>query len=122
MRRIREIVAVTVAAGCVLGTAAQTLAYEGGEVKDGGTITGTIKFAGTPPARKELQATKDKEICGKKQHLSWDLVVGPNKGIENAVVSLLDVKKGEKWSMTKATLDQNGCEYTPHITVMPAGG
>ena len=122
MRRIREIVAVTVVAGCVLGAAAQTLAYEGGEVKDGGTISGTIKFAGTPPARKELQVTKDKEICGKKQHMNWDLVVGPNKGIENAVVSLLDVKKGEKWAMTKTTLDQNGCEYTPHVAVMPAGG
>lgn len=122
MRRIREIVAVTVAAGCVLGTAAQTLAYEGGEVKDGGTISGAIKFAGTPPARKELQVTKDRDVCGKKQHMSWDLVVGPNKGIENAVVSLLDIKKGEKRAVTKATLDQNVCEYTPHITVMPAGG
>lgn len=122
MRRIREMVAVTVVVGCFLGTAAQTLAYEGGEVKDGGTITGTIKFAGTPPTRKELQVTKDKEICGKKQHLSWDLIVGPNKGIENAVVSLLDVKKGEKWTIAKATLDQNGCVYAPHVVVMPAGG
>ena len=122
MRRIREMVAVTVVAGCFLGTAAQALAYEGGEVKDGGTITGTIKFTGTPPVRKELQVTKDKEVCGKKSHLSWDLIVGPNKGIENVVVSLLDVKKGAKWTITKATLDQNGCVYVPHVGVVPAGG
>jgi plastocyanin len=121
MRRIREVIAVTVVASFVFGTAAQALAYEGGEVKDGGTITGTIKFPGTPPARKEIQVTKDKEVCGKKQHLSWDLIVGPNKGIENVVVSLLDVKKGEKWTITKATLDQNGCVYVPHVVVMPAG-
>lgn len=82
MRRIREIVAVTVVASFCLGTATQALAYEGGEVKDGGTITGTIKFVGTPPARKELQVTKDKEVCGKKQHLSYDLIVGPNKGLK----------------------------------------
>lgn len=121
MRRIREMVAVTVAASFFLGTAAQALAYEGGEVKDGGTITGTIKFAGTPPVRKQLQVTKDKEVCEKKQHLSWDLVVGPQKGIENVVVRLIDVNKGEKWAITKATLDQNGCEYTPHVVVVPAG-
>ncbi len=122
MLRVGKKIAVTVVASCFLGSAAQALAYEGGEVKDGGTITGTIKFAGTPPARKELQVTKDKEICGKKQHLSWDLVVGPNKGIENAVVTLLDMKKGEKWTITKATLDQNGCVYVPHVGVVPAGG
>ncbi len=122
MLRVRKKIALTIAAGCFLGFAAQALAYEGGEVKDGGTITGTIKFVGTPPARKELRVTKDKEVCEKKQHLSWDLVVGPNKGIENAVVRLVDVKKGEKWTITKATLDQDVCEYTPHVVVVPAGG
>lgn len=121
MRTIREMIAALVVAGFLLGIAAQVLAYEGGEVKDGGTISGTIKFAGVPPARKELQVTKDKEICGKEKHLSWDLIVGPNKGIENAVVSLIDVKKGKKWEIAKATMDQNGCIYTPHVVVAPAG-
>ncbi|PWB46105.1 MAG: hypothetical protein C3F12_08570 [Candidatus Methylomirabilota bacterium] len=122
MSTIREIVAMTVAAGICLGSAGQASAYEGGEVKDGGTITGAIKFAGTAPTRKELQVTKDKEVCGKKQHLSYDLIVGPNKGIENAVVRLVDVKKGEKWTITKATLDQNVCVYEPHVVKLPAGG
>jgi plastocyanin len=114
--------AATVVASFFLGTAAQVPAYEGGEVKDGGTITGMIKFAGTAPVRKELQVTKDREVCGKKQHMSWDLVVDPNKGIENAVVSLVDINKGEKWAVAKATLDQNVCEYTPHVVVVPTGG
>lgn len=122
MYRMRGMLAATLVASFFIGTAAQVSAYQGGEVKDGGTITGTIKFAGTAPARKELQVTKDKEVCGKKQHLSYDLIVGPNKGIENAVVSLLDMKTGKKWTITKATLDQNGCVYEPHVVVMPAGG
>lgn len=122
MYRMRGMLAATLVASVFIGTAAQVSAYEGGEVKDGGTITGTIKFTGTAPARKELQVTKDKEVCGKKQHLSYDLIVGPNKGIENAVVSLLDMKTGKKWTITKATLDQNGCVYEPHVVVMPAGG
>ena len=122
MRRVHGMLAATVVASFFLGTAAQVPAYEGGEVKDGGTITGMIKFAGTAPVRKELQVTKDREVCGKKQHMSWDLVVDPNKGIENAVVSLVDINKGEKWAVAKATLDQNVCEYTPHVVVVPTGG
>lgn len=122
MRRIRGVLAATVVASFFVGTAVQVSAYEAIEVKDGGTISGMIKFAGTPPARKELQVTKDKEVCGKKQHMSWDLVVGPNKGIENAVVRLIDISKGAKWASTKATMDQNVCEYTPHVVVVPAGG
>jgi len=122
MNRMRELVAVTVTAGLVLGSVVRVQAYDGVEVKDGGTITGTVKFAGTPPARKEVPVTKDKEVCAKEKHLSSDLIVGPNKGIENAVVSLVDIKKGKKWGTAKATLDQSGCVYKPHVVVMPAGG
>ncbi len=110
------------AAVLMLVTATQAMAYEAGEVKDGGTISGMVMFAGTPPQRKEIAVTKDKEVCGKEKHLSWDLVVGPHKGIDNVVVRLVDVKKGKKWPSTKATLDQNGCDYKPHVVVVPAGG
>ncbi len=122
MNTIRKTLAVAAAAGLVLGIAAQATAYEAGEVKDGGTISGSTKFAGAPPARKEIQVTKDNEVCGKEKHLSWDLIVGPNKGIENVVVRLVDIKKGKKWPSTKPTLDQRGCVYTPHVVVAPAGG
>ncbi len=121
MNTMRGMIAVAVA-GLILGTAAQAPAYEGGEVKDGGMITGTVKFAGAPPARKALEVTKDKDVCGKEKHLTWDLIVGSDKGIENVVVSLLDVKKGKKWAIAKTTLDQNGCVYKPHVVVVPAGG
>ena len=40
-------------------------AYQGGDVKDGGTISGTVKFKGTAPAPKKLDVSKDKEVCGK---------------------------------------------------------
>ncbi len=121
MNTMQGMIAVA-AAGLILGTVAQAPAYEGGEVKDGGTITGTVKFAGAPPARKALEVTKDKDVCGKEKHLTWDLIVGSDKGIENVVVSLIDVKKGKKWASTKATFDQKGCVYLPHVAVVPAGG
>jgi plastocyanin len=120
--KTQRIMAAAAAAVLILGAVDQARAYEGGEVKDGGTISGKVTFAGAAPARKEIQVTKDNEVCGKEKHLSWDLIVGPNKGIENVVVRLVDIKKGKKWSSTKPTLDQRGCVYTPHVVVAPAGG
>jgi len=116
------LMAVVAGAAVLLGLVAQPLAYDAMEVKDGGAISGTVKFAGAPPARKTLDVTKDKEVCGKEKHQSWDLVVSPDKGIENAVVSLTDVKKGKKWPSMKVTLDQRACAYKPHVLVVPAGG
>ena len=122
MGKTREVAAVVMVAGLLVGVAARAQAYDAVEVKDGGTISGTVKFAGAPPARKALEVTKDKEVCGKEKHLGWDLVVGSDKGIQNAVVRLVDINKGKKWASTKAELDQRGCIYTPHVVVMPAGG
>ncbi len=122
MKTTQAVVAVVAAATVLFGWRAQPSAYDAVEVKDGGTISGTVKFAGAPPARKPLDVTKDKEVCGKEKHLSWDLIVGPDKGIENAVVTLIDVKKGKKWPSTKVTFDQRGCVYRPHVLVVPAGG
>ena len=85
----------------------------------GGTISGTVKFDGTPPAAKTVEVTKDKEVCGLKPHVNEDLVVGSYGGIANAVV----VVKGAKGDMKPATVtfDQKGCRYDPHVLAFPAG-
>src|SRR6185437_3072268 len=44
--------------------AAGALAYQAETVKDGGTIVGTVKFDGAPPARKPVEISKDREVCG----------------------------------------------------------
>ncbi|MGH7827306.1 MAG: hypothetical protein ACREQ7_19275, partial [Candidatus Binatia bacterium] len=94
--------------------------YQGGDVKDGGTISGTVKFKGNAPAPKKLDVSKDKEVCGKTPKLDQSLVV--NKGnLANAVVTITDIKKGKKIETKKVALDQKGCEYHPHVLVFPAG-
>ncbi|MBI3785310.1 MAG: hypothetical protein HY270_18110 [Deltaproteobacteria bacterium] len=115
----RKAVAMTVAAlGFVVSPA---FAYEGGAVSDGGTISGTVKFQGAPPARKELEVTKDKEVCGKTQKMSRDLVVSSGGGLQYAVVSITNIQKGKADNGAVVVLDQNGCEYQPHIIVVPVG-
>ena len=87
-------------------------AYEGGDVKDGGTISGTVKFKGTAPAPKKLDVSKDKEVCGKTPKTDQSLVVD-NGNLVNAVVTITDIKKGKKIEVKKVTLDQNGCAISP---------
>jgi len=84
------------------------LAYTGGDVKDGGTISGTVKFAGTAPAPKKLEVSKDKEAC-KGAKTDQSLVVSGGN-LVNAVVSITDIKTGKKIDAKKVTLDQKECE------------
>jgi plastocyanin len=95
-------------------------AYEGGDVKDGGTISGTVKFKGTAPAPKKLDVSKDKEVCGKSPKVDQSLIVN-NGNLANAVVTITDIKKGKKIDAKKVTLDQKECEYRPHVLAFPAG-
>lgn len=96
------------------------LAYEGGAVKDGGTISGVVKFKGKAPKPKKLRVTKDKKACGKAAKSDKSLLVSGGK-IANAVVVIKGIKKGKKVASKKVTLDQKGCEYTPHVLAFVAG-
>jgi plastocyanin len=95
-------------------------AYQGGDVKDGGTISGTVKFKGTAPAPKKLDVSKDKEVCAKTPKVDQSLIVN-NGNLVNAVVTITDIQKGKKIDAKKVTLDQNGCEYKPHVLAFPVG-
>ncbi|MGH7829770.1 MAG: carboxypeptidase regulatory-like domain-containing protein [Candidatus Binatia bacterium] len=96
------------------------LAYEGGAVSNGGSITGVVKFKGTAPAPKKLEVTKDKEVCGKTAKTDPSLIVSGGN-LVNAVVHITDIKKGKKMEPQKVTLNQDGCEYKPHVLAFPAG-
>lgn len=95
-------------------------AYEGSAVSNGGTIAGVIKFKGAAPAAKTLTVNKDTEVCGKTPKLDPSLVVAGGNLVD-AVVYLTDIKKGKKMELTKVVMDQNGCEYKPHVIAFPAG-
>jgi plastocyanin len=107
-------------AALVTAPAISMAAYEGGDVKDGGSISGTVKFKGTAPAPKKLDVGKDKEVCGKTPKMDQSLIVeGGN--LVNAVVTITDIKKGKKIELKKVQVDQNGCEYKPHVLAFTAG-
>ena len=94
--------------------------YSGGDVKDGGSISGTVKFKGSAPAPKKLDVGKDKEVCDKAPKMDQTLVV-KDGNLANAVVTITDIKSGKKIDAKKVTYDQGGCEYKPHVLAFPAG-
>jgi plastocyanin len=106
--------------GAVLTTSAA--AYEAIAVADGGTITGTVKYKGDPPAPEKVAVTKDTEVCGKEK-TAPALLVGADKGIKNVVVRIADIRKGKKLEppASNPVFDQKGCEFHPHVLLFPAG-
>ena len=86
----------------------------------GGTISGRVVFVGDPPAAKKIKVTKDNEKCGAEVSAE-DLVVGSDKAIQNALVSVVGLKGAPAKSDKSFTLDQKGCVFRPHVVIVPAG-
>jgi plastocyanin len=99
-------------------------AYEAITVTDGGSLSGTVKYSGTPPEVKKIEVTKDAEVCGKDGPEKTDpkLVVGSSGGIKDVAV-VVKATKGKAITppAEPITFDQNGCEYKPHVLAFPAG-
>lgn len=85
-----------------------------------GNVAGTVRYAGSAPPPKKIEVTKDHEVCGKVPKVVEDLLVGPNKGVRNVVVKVQGVA-GAKAPAAKAVIDQKGCHFNPHVTVVGAG-
>jgi plastocyanin len=86
----------------------------------GGTITGRVVFVGDPPPAKKVKVTKDNEKCG-AEISSEELVVAPDKGISNAVVSVVGLKGAPGKTDKSPTLQQKGCVFHPHVLIVPVG-
>jgi plastocyanin len=82
----------------------------------GGTIEAEVKYNGAPQVEK-LKVNKDTEKCGTEAVIE-KIVVGGNKGLANAVVSVPGAKGASK---AKAVVDQHGCKFNPHVVVMQPG-
>ena len=95
--------------------------YEGGAVSNGGTIAGTVKFAGEAPALAQIEVTKDTAVCGQTEKFDEALVVGDGNGVKNVVVSIANIEKGKAQAAEGGTLDQKECIYTPRVVLSPAG-
>ncbi len=98
------------------------MAYETTDVTAAGTIVGTVQFQGKAPERKKIAITRNKKVCGKETKFAESMVVGSNGGVKNAVLYLTDIKKGKKFDASaRFQIDQRGCQFHPHVLIVPAG-
>ena len=106
------------AAVALAGMFAATPAHGAGGT---GTIAGTVRLAGSPPARPPMPVYKHGEVCG---HGVTDdrLVVGTGGGVRYVVVTVEGVHGGEKPDPElPLTLDNEGCRFQPHVQVAEVG-
>jgi plastocyanin len=87
-----------------------------------GAIKGAVIHAGPPPEKKTVTINIDQYVCGKSRE-SEELVLGPNRGVRWAVVSLQAPPPGARWEATAPVqVDQQQCVYVPRVVVVPVGG
>ena len=111
---------VWLAVGLVaLAAPAAQAAYEEIAVKDGGTLSGVVRFAGTPPRLDPLAVRRDRGVCG-EQKASEALVVGPDRGVRGSVVLIEGVARGKK-ATAEVLLDNHHCLFVSHVSALAVG-
>jgi hypothetical protein len=95
--------------------------YEVVTVTDGGTIKGKVVYQGTVPTKKIIP-TKDQETCGQMRD-EPEIVVGADKGVQDAVVYLKAVAKGKALQKPakKPEIVNSKCNFVPHVQAFPVG-
>lgn len=89
-------------------------------VADAATIAGLVKFEAAPPKMPPLQMGAD-PFCA-SQHptppADEEVVVGPGGELANVIVYVKNPPAGSYPPPAAMTLDQRGCQYVPHVSVV----
>jgi plastocyanin len=105
-------------AGVLLSTKPHPARAGGGSV-----VSGTIKIAGPAPKPTVIKVTKDASSCG-AEYAGEAARVDASGGLANVVVTLRPLKPAAavvRPAPAKATLDQVGCRYQPHVQAVGVG-
>lgn len=90
-----------------------------------GTVTGVVKFVGTPPVRKEIPNTQCHTGGGDAEPLKDEMVVvnPDNSTLANVFVYLegAGAPPSDGSAREPAVLDQVNCRYVPHVVGVQVG-
>ena len=91
-------------------------------VGNAGSISGDVRISGNVPMSARLSVLKDEKICGSNKP-SPRLLVSKSGGVQNALVWIEDIAAGKNVGdeNKRLELDQNRCEYKPHVLLLPIG-
>jgi plastocyanin len=90
-----------------------------------GTITGSVVYEGKVPTLKPLSVAAE-PMCSKKHETvpNEALVLGPGNTMANVLVRVVSgIPAGKSWPVPKepVTMDQQGCQYVPHVMGLMVG-
>lgn len=89
-----------------------------------GVVEGQVLFAGTEiPRSTRVENTTDPDNCGKIHSLENVLISPASSGIQNAIVSFVDVplEAGYSAPVSRLILDNRQCRFEPHVAVLTVG-
>lgn len=115
---MRNVVGAVMALAVLLGAALYATRPAPADAQGGGTVEAEVKYNGAAAVEK-LKINKDTEKCG-TEAVGEKVVVGGAKGLANAVVSVAGAKGGAP-TAKKATVDQKGCKFVPHVVATMPG-
>ena len=114
---------VTILASVCLGAhTAAAAEYKAIDVKDGGTITGIVRWNGEIPKRHRLKVSGPDKPCHAKPIPNDDLVISKDAKVRWVVAYIKKIDQGKSFDIdpdNPITLNQKGCRFRPHIVVVP---
>ena len=114
---MRKWIAMVMGLALVIGGVALVAGTRMATAQGGGTIEAEVKYNG-PAQVEKLKVNKDVEKCGTEASIE-KVVVGGNKGLAYAVVSVPEAKGAA--TAKKITVDQHGCKFVPHVSATTPG-
>ncbi len=113
----------TAAKTTATSTGSASTAAAAAPVSGSATVTGKVVFAGNPAAKEQIKMEAD-AFC-KSAHsqpvYTQNVVVNPNGTLEWVLVYVKDVSGNYPPPSQPVTLDQKGCQYSPHVFGIQAG-
>jgi hypothetical protein len=116
---MRKWLGAFLAAALVAGTAVALTLPRAATAQGGGTVEVEVKYGG-PAQVDKIKVNKDTAKCGTEAVVE-KVVVGGNKGLANAVVSVAGAKGAATAKAGKPAIDQHGCKFVPHVMAMTPG-
>jgi hypothetical protein len=94
------------------------ITYTGSGFQGGSTISGKIKYNGSPPPPARLSITMDRQYCGASR-VDDSLQVSTDGSVRNVVVFLSDIRTGKYMAAPRRlVINQIGCHYIPRISAV----
>jgi hypothetical protein len=81
-----------------------------------GEVRGVVRFEGAAPPSRRVAVTKDQRTCG--EELPDEGLVLADGKLANVIVT---VRGAPAAPPSRASLDQRGCRFVPHVQVVPVG-